>query len=312
LQVWLQQPQVAATDSRFDQGDLDVMVVDSPSKKMSRYARPSPFEPVRWTERRRQLLLLTLKYRVITREIAQLRLYTRGARSQVQRDLTHLWRTGILSKISGRASTACDVYEVSRASPRGLRHAEVILGKEALKERLRRPPALEHALMVNELRARLEVSFSAHGIDLTRWLDELDLSNLGGYGITPDGFAEAIREDRGRKRRSGFLVEVEVAPVSRAHWRKRLRSYRSFYYSGKYTEVFGLRSLRLLVVASGGDRQAAGILAEADVAGFSPLRLTTFQEIRNVAAEDIIWACLWRKAADQSMVSLFDTIEDCL
>jgi hypothetical protein len=91
----------------------------------------------------------------------------------------------------------------------------------------------------------MEVSLEANGFELVRWLDELDLAHLNEEGITPDGFFEAVREDESGPRRSAFFVEVEVASVSRSHWRKRLAAYHSFYYSGKYSEMFGgLRSLR--------------------------------------------------------------------
>jgi hypothetical protein len=273
---------------------------------MSRYTRPSPVEPVRWTERRRQLLLLTLQYRVITREIAQLRLYTPGARSQVQRDLTHLWHSGILSKIPGRASTTCDVYELSRSSPRGLREAEAQAGRELVKQRLGRPPALEHALAVNEVRARLEASSLDHHFQLQRWLDELDLNHLAGHGITPDAFFEVVRRDEKERRRSAFFLETELATVSRPHWRRRLMAYRSFYYSGRYAEIFGgLRSLRLLVIVRGRGGQAERILTDAAEVDFTPLRLTTWPELRNIPPSGLLFAAVWRKPLESGLASLF-------
>jgi hypothetical protein len=284
-----------------------MVIVDSPSKKMSRYAKPSPVEAVRWTEHRRQLLLMTLQYRVINREIAQLRLYSPGARSQVQRDLTHLWRSGMLSKIPGRAPTECDVYELSRSSPRGLRQTKAMIGRDIVQRVLKRPPAVDHALAVNDLRARMEVSLSRHDFEVQRWLDEFDLNYLAAQGLTPDAFFEVARGDGGSRRRSAFFVEAELAVLSRPHWKRRLAAYHSFYYSGKYTETFdGLRSLRLLVVTNEGGRQAEVILSEAEAVSFTPLRLTTWQAFRLVPAGEVLTAPIWRKPLGEGAASLFE------
>ena len=302
--MWLRQPRLATTLTRFSGEVTTVVGVAGPSRKMSRYVRPSPPVTVRWTQHRRELLGMAVRYRLITREIAQLRLYTAGARSQVQRDLTHLWRSGIFSKVPSRSLNECDVYEVSRASPRGLREAEAVLGKDVVRERLKRPPALEHALAVNEFRARMEVSLGSNRFELVRWLDELELAYLNEEGLTPDGFFEAVREDESGPRRSAFFVEVEVASVSRMHWRKRLAAYHSFYYSGKYSEMFGgLRSLRLLTV-TGRNHQADALLEEAEAVGVTPLRLTTWDELRKVERSAVMTEEIWRRPRAEARGSL--------
>jgi hypothetical protein len=268
--------------------------------------RPSPFEPVRWTEHRRRLLLTALEYRVITREIAQLRLYSAGARSQVQRDLTHLWRSGILSKVPNRAPNACDIYELSRSSARGLRLAEAWLGPDAIRRRAKRPPAVDHALAVNDFRARVELSVHCSGFELETWQDEFDLNHLARYGITPDGFFEVTRLDGDNRRRSAFFVEVEVAPVSRSHWRRRLAAYHTFYYSGAYAEEFdGRRSLRLLVISGQEPGQLTKIVDEARASDFSPMRITSWPALRGTSPADVLKAPIWRFRRDDQAASLF-------
>jgi hypothetical protein len=252
------------------------------------------------------LLLTALEYRVITREIAQLRLYSPGARSQVQRDLTHLWRSGIFSKVPHRAPNACDIYELSRSAPRGIREAEAWLGHDAVRRRAKRPPAVEHALAVNDFRARVELSVHYLGFELDIWQDEFDLNHLARHGITPDGFFEVTRLDGDNRRRSAFFVEVEVAPVSRSHWRRRMAAYHAFYYSGAYAEEFdGRRSLRLLVVAGHDPGQPRKILEEASASDFSPIRLTSWHAMWDTNPQEVLSAPIWRSVRDGQAVSLF-------
>jgi hypothetical protein len=304
--VWLRQPQFVTTPNRFVTRNFELVDADTSSRKMSRYTRPAHLEAVRWTEHRRRLLLTALEYRVITREMAQLRLYSTGARSQVQRDLTHLWRSGILSKVPNRAPNACDIYELSRSSPRGLRQAEAWLGQDAVRRRAKRPPAVDHALAVNDFRARIELSVRCSGFELETWLDEFDLNHLARHGVTPDGFFEVTRFDGDNRRRSAFFVEVEVAPVSRAHWRRRLAAYHTFYYSGAYAEEFdGRRSLRLLVVAGRDPGQLRKILEEASASDFSPIRLTSRDEMWDGNPQEVLSAPIWRSVRDGQAVSLF-------
>jgi hypothetical protein len=282
--------------------------MDGPSvrKKLSRYIRPSPLVKVRLTQRRQALLRTTLEYRIINREIAQLRHYTPGGRSVAQRDLTLAWQGGYLGKVAGRVPNACDIYVVSPSSPRGLAILQDLLGAEEVKRRLRRPAALDHALAVNGLRARVEISARDLGFDLPRWLDELDMEDLAKGGIVPDAFFEILRQDGDHARRSGFCVEVEVDSVSRSHWQRRLDAYANFYVSGQYERQFRLRSFRLLVVTQRSDRQIQRLLADAADLNFGGVRVASWEVVRETPPAELLLAPIWQKPLVEEPVSLFD------
>jgi len=214
--------------------------------------------------------------------------------------MTAAWRSGFLDKLRDRPVNRPDVYFLSAGAPKGLALLEDILGDGATRNRLRRPPALEHALAVNEFRARLEYAAERSHLRVDAWKDELDLAELASEGIVPDASFQVVRPQGAR---AGFLVESELSPVSRRHWRSRLKKYAEFYYGRrKYEAVFGLRSLRLLVVTDG---PRLSILEEAERLEFTPLRLTTWGQVREVAPGELLSAPIWRKPLEADLVALY-------
>ena len=266
-----------------------------PSKKKgTRYTRPRQAPQPR-TSRLEEILETVLRYRVLDRETLQLRHFTPGGRTSTQRALTQLWRSRYLDKLANRALNQRDVYFLSRRAPRGLEALEGLLGGELAPSRLKRPPAINHALAINNFRARIEVSAPEHGLQVDDWRDELDLASLASNGIVPDAFFQIRRRDSGAERRAGFFVEAELAPVSRRHWARRLSHYATFYYSRQYEAAFSLRSLRVLVITSGGGRQPLSIMEEAEQLQFTPVRVTTWEAVRNTSAQALLFAPIWRK-----------------
>jgi hypothetical protein len=277
------------------------MVAINKVKKLSRYERPWPAPKVRWTAKRRELVRLTWEYRLMSREVAQRRLYGPGAKSQVQRDLTHLSWAGVLRKLPGRAPNACDIYEVSRI---GLRRAGLADGVAGLRRR-QRPPSHDHALAVNGFRAQVEVAAARLSFGVARWLDELDLSWMAPAGIVPDAFFELVSESGGKVRRSGFFLEAELTPVGRGHWRRRLAAYIGFHASGRFQERFGMRALRLLCVVEGLGRQATAILEEAAALDLASVWVTTWQEVRTVPAGGLLFVPIWRRPVAPASAPLY-------
>ena len=244
--------------------------------------------------------MTTHSYRVVTMDTICARFFPDRARSFPQRLMTAAWRAGFLDKLRDRPVNRPDVYFLSPAAPRGLAVLEHFLGEEETRRRLKRPPALEHALAVNELRARLEYSAERSQLRVDAWKDELDLAELASEGIVPDASFQVVRPEGAR---AGFLVEAELSPVSRRHWRSRLKKYAEFYYARrKYEAVFGLRSLRLLVITDG---LRLSILEEAERLEFTPLRLTTWRQVRGAAPGELLSAPIWRKPLAADMVALY-------
>ncbi|MGE3780258.1 MAG: replication-relaxation family protein [Pirellulaceae bacterium] len=239
--------------------------------------------------------MTVLRYRVVDRETLQQRHFTSGGRTSTQRALTELWRSRHLDKLAKRAVNERDVYFLSRRAPRGLEVLGTLLGEDVPPSRLKRPPAIDHALAVNNFRARVEVAAPEHGLQLVDWRDELDLAVLASRGIVPDAFFQIRRSAAGTERRAGFFVEAELAPVSRRHWARRLSHYATFYYSQQYEAAFSLRSLRVLVITSGAGRQPLSIMEEAEQMQFTPVRVTTWEAVQRTGSQGVLHAPIWRK-----------------
>ena len=274
-------------------------------RRTSRYRRPD----VAPTCRMRRLdanLLTTLEYRLVDREILQLRNYTPGGRGPAQRDLAKMWQAGYLDKLRRRPVIARDVYVISGRAPKGLRRLYELLGEEAVKRRLKRPRTVDHSLAVNHFRVAVEVAARDHGFRVERWQDELDLAHLVREGVVPDAFFRVVRDEGGREHRAGFFVESELALLSRAHWAKRLAKYDAYYYSGKYEASFGLRSLRLLVITSSA-RQLSAVVEEAERVGFAPLHAATWDQMRSVPPADVLSGAIWARPSETDLASLYPT-----
>lgn len=283
---------------------------DRPSKnekRAARYERPRRAR-IPGTRRLEDILLTAQRYRVVDREIIQLLHFTDGGHTLAQSVLTQCWWAGFLDKLRNRPRNARDVYFVSGRAGRGLQLLDDLLGEEAVRRRLKRPPAIDHALAVNRLRARIEVSCRKHGLSVENWMDELDLAGFAREGIVPDASFQILRREEGHDRRAGFFLEAELAPVSRQHWHDRFAKYASFYRSGGYEAAFGLRSLRVLVVTRGHGRQQLSILEEAERLNFTPLRLTTYEEVRETQPGSLLTAPLWRKPFDNERGSLYSAL----
>lgn len=256
------------------------------------------------TRKLEEILLTVHRYRLVDREIVQLLHFTPKGRSAAQRALTNLWWSRHLDKLPGRALNDRDVYLLSGKASRGMKLLAGLVGPDEARSRLSRPPSIDHTLAVNNVRARVEVSARLHGFEVEDWQDELDLARLEPHHVVPDGFFVLSREVEGRRLRSGFFFEVELAPVSRSHWRQRLEAYAKFYYSHRYEEVFGLPSLRLLVVVPGVGRQQRSILEEAQAEGFTPARVTTAEELRRDGV-DLLESPIWCSPNAEDAASLF-------
>jgi hypothetical protein len=245
------------------------------------------------------------RYRVVDRETVQLLHFTPGGRTAAQRVLTNLWRSRHLDKLGGRSVNERDVYFVSGRASHGLRVLSALLGEKVVRGRLKLPPRVEHALSVSRFRARLEVSARRHGLSVADWRDELDLANFAGEHLVPDAFFTVVRHDGGNRRVAGFFLEVELAAVSRRHWRSRLARYADFYYSGKYEKALGLPSLRVLAVVPHEGSQANAILDEATAAEFTPLRITTWDHVYEADRRGVLVEPIWRRPAESAPGALY-------
>jgi len=265
----------------------------------ARYDRPRPRHLPR-SKYLQPIVMTTHSYRVVTVDTICARFFPGRARSFPQRLMTAAWRAGFLDKLRDRPVNRPDVYFLSASAPRGLALLQDVLGDDAAHGRFKRPPAIDHALALNDFRARLEHSAELSGLSVDAWKDELDLAELASEGLVPDASFQLTRPEGAR---AGFLVEAELTHVSRRHWRVRLGRYAQFYYARqKYEAFFGLRSLRLLVITDG---LRLSILEEAERLEFTPLRLTTWAQVREASPGELLFAPIWRKPSAPGLIPLY-------
>ena len=114
-----------------------------------------------------------------------------------------------------------------------------------------RPGQLQHVLLVNDLRCRILRAARERGLELVEWRDQGALARyVHEAGAIPDGYFVLRRQADVRTGTAAHFLEAERSPRERATMLAKYRKLTAFFTSGSYAEIFGRRSLRILVVTS--------------------------------------------------------------
>lgn len=122
------------------------------------------------------------------------------------------------------------------------------------------PLFLSHALKVNDVHVALALASQQNGFQVEKWVDDGQLKSQEWkdyvavvergrqriVGVIPDAYFVLHLGDR----RAHFLLELDRATMTNTRWSTRIRAYLSYVRSGKYTERYGTRSLRILTVTT--------------------------------------------------------------
>lgn len=165
---------------------------------------------------------------------------------------------------------------------------------------------LEHTLMVNDTRIAFTLAAEEAGYQVSKWIEERELkadadhvvtSTPGGrqrrVAVVPDGY---FILDLGDKR-AHFFLEVDRATESNKRWRRKIEAYQAYTRSGKYTQRYGTRSLRILTVTTG-ERRLANLKGTTEGAGGGRMFwFTTFEEAME---ERILSQPVWQVAGKET------------
>lgn len=119
---------------------------------------------------------------------------------------------------------------------------------------------LRHALAINDLRITVLLACDEAGFRIEKWLDDTQLksqemrdyvtvSDRGGsrkVAVIPDAYFLLHLGDR----RAHFFLELDRATMDHSRWATRVKAYLAYVRSGKYTERYQTRSLRILTVTT--------------------------------------------------------------
>jgi len=171
-------------------------------------------------------------------------------------------------------------------------------------------PFLEHSLMINDVRIAFTVGAQAAGYEVNTWVGEDELKAVGDHvyipsqnggqrkvAVIPDGY---LVLNLGHKQ-AHFFLEIDRATLSNKRWRERVRAYLVYTQSGRYTERYGTRSLRVLTVTTGLKRLANLKHSTEDAGGHAMFWFTT---LRDTTPDRVLGQPIWQVAGEENSACL--------
>jgi hypothetical protein len=270
---------------------------------------------IRMTPRHYRVLDLLLLARAL--ESNQLRIgagFPLGPNSYAsyRRTLTAMFRARLVSRLPRRFACEPMVYLVNRLSFLGLRVLAARWGREVVQQHSTAIGSLPHLLGINELLVRVIRSCDERGWNLANWLTAEDLAGyLSPEQLIPDAYCHIRRDVDGQTKNAHFFVEVQRANRSVKVLRSKLMRYGELYYSGRYTELFGTRALRLLFVytsdtESPAYRRIEQGVREADKLGVTIARFTALDRLKALPPVGVLIAPIWHSPLQDAPMALFD------
>jgi DNA-binding PadR family transcriptional regulator len=277
------------------------------SKRLSRYKRAEDPPRMQLTERDMQVILGVYAYRVLRRE--QLQELFFPSKNTANERLKRLYQHGFLERrwlpVEYGQGTSQAMYLLAE---RGVDVVAQQLGIDRAsvdwRESYNRVGALflEHLLLVNQMRIVFSLAAARDGIAMDSWITEEELkarrefvqiSTAGGtqrrVAVIPDGYFLLNFGDK----RAHFFLEVDRATEANKRWAQKVQAYLAYTQSGKYTERYGTRSLRVLTVTTGEKRLANLKRATEEVGGGAMFWFTTFAQ---ATPEQILGRAAWQVA----------------
>ena len=168
--------------------------------------------------------------------------------SPTKRRLAKLVRKRYLAMLP-RFPNAPGIYVVNRQSPAGIQLMKDHWGEQAVRKQLRRRiESLPHTLAINDVRVRIMRGCADAGFTLKTWQTATDMYPLlKGEQLIPDGFFQIERLVNNEPKNAGFFLEVEKMSRDFRVLQEKLAKYGRLAYTGKFSSIFGIKTLRLLL-----------------------------------------------------------------
>lgn len=165
---------------------------------------------------------------------------------------------------------------------------------------------LEHALKLNDVRIAFMLAAHKAGVRIEEWLADASLQAqerkdyvaLAASGesrkvaIVPDAYCALSIENR----RYHFFLELDRATMSLPRWATRVEAYRAYVYSGKYTERYHSKSLRILTVTTTEERLQNLKTKTAKAQGGG---MFWFAISEDVSPSTVFFSPIWLQANDE-------------
>jgi len=173
-------------------------------------------------------------------------------------------------------------------------------------------PFLEHALMVNDVRIAFNLAAQQAGYTIDKWIKEDELKAAKEYvylttasgarrkvAVIPDAYFVLNLGDK----RAHFFLEVDRATEANKRWGFKVQAYKAYTESGRYTERYGTRSLRVLTVTTGEKRLVNLKRATEEAGGGQMFWFSTFEEAK---PDKILRTPIWRVATRDDHLGLIE------
>lgn len=295
--------------------------------RLPRFRRVKEPPPMVMTERDKKILHAVHEYRMLTREQVERLLFApEGGQdhftktSKARHRLKVLYQNKFLERVPLPVNTARwawqPVYRLARGGAEvvtadlGISVQDLVYwGKGDDKDRRATevtPLFLTHALHINDVRIAVTLAAESSGYRIEKWLDDGQLKSqerkdyvrvsVGGQSHTvaviPDSYFVLHLGDR----RAHFFLELDRATMSNSRWGERVRAYLAYIRSGKYSERYRTRSLRILTVTTTEQRLLNLKETTKKVGGGDLFWFTTLDQ---VSVASVLFRPIWRIANDE-------------
>ncbi len=238
--------------------------------------------------------------------------------SPTKRRLAKLVRKRYLA-ILPRFPNASGIYVVNRHSPAGIQLMKDHWGEHTVRKQLRRRiESLPHTLAINDVRVRIMRGCADAGFTLKQWQTATDMYPLlKGEQLIPDGFFQIERLVNNEHKTAGFFLEVEKMSRDFRVLQEKLAKYGRLAYTGKFSSLFGIKALCLLVVFVQDEgemvqKRIRNSVAEANRLGVTIAHFASLPAIKAVSPVECLTAPLWHSARAAEPLSLFPAAQDIL
>jgi Replication-relaxation len=267
--------------------------------------RPASF---RLTSRDAEIIDFVFCRRRATADQIRRRFFGAGAASRMRHRLAMLFQERYLDRIQGRLVSQPGIYRLSARASRGLAVLRERYGDAKVRQLIAATGQDEHFVLITECYVLVWEALQTAGWRLAGWEDGIELrGRTNADGLVPDAHFSIELSDGSK---AAFFLELERAAKSDQSMRRKLEQHRRFFRSGRYEEVFGSRSLRVLfvMVSSQTPRidpaERLGHLAEQVGATF--VCATTLNALQGARAFELLSSPLWRRAGRDGLYALFE------
>lgn len=283
------------------------------SRRASRFVRPEEPSPLILQPRDREILEAVYGHRFLSSDQVRDMFFGCTTRSNVR--LRKLWEHEFLDRHylaplsfhgSSQAIYSLGIHGVDVVTEYlGLDREEVKRNRD--KDRYLKPFFVEHILAVNDFRVCFQTAVEKHPqLRLERWVNERDIQDeyklhrngrVIKHRIRPDGYGRYWYNEK----LYSFFLELDRSTETNGRFEDKVRSYLDYSHSGRYSQTFGVRFFRVLVVTT------------------TPTRLKNLRRVTRGIADNLFWfamleeilkggmlEAIWMKAGQEDLCSLLD------